>query len=293
MNFNHLEYAAAVAKYRSISKASQNLLLSQPYLSSMIRSLEEELGYKIFDRTPTGVTLTPEGEQFLVSSKHILLELRKIRDIKAPDNDQNLNISCYYATYVMEMFLKFRNLSPVRFPDKLKEMGTREVMDSVVSGDSRIGIIFYADECQELYTQQAKDLGLHIHQLFPPMKVYAICSQNHALSALGHLSTADLIRYPYVCYDDSSSQSYLQVLGLKEHPQLLEVSDRGSFYDALRSGEYLSVMAFQNPPKEEGLMILPFDDKEHLLLSCYLTSKNYKPNKREKEFLMFLKTKKF
>ena len=80
MNFNHLEYAAAAAKYGSISRAAQQLFLSQPYLSSMINGLERELGYKIFNRTPAGLTLTPEGERFLASAQLILLELKKIRE---------------------------------------------------------------------------------------------------------------------------------------------------------------------------------------------------------------------
>ena len=36
MNFKHLEYAVAVARYNSIRKAAQNLFISQPYLSGTI-----------------------------------------------------------------------------------------------------------------------------------------------------------------------------------------------------------------------------------------------------------------
>lgn len=41
MNFNHIEYAVEVARAGSIRKASQNLYVSQPYLSGMIKGLEE------------------------------------------------------------------------------------------------------------------------------------------------------------------------------------------------------------------------------------------------------------
>lgn len=111
MNFNHLEYAVAVAKAGSIRKASQNLYMSQPYLSSMIKGLEEELGYRIFNRTASGITLTREGEEFIRSAKMILLELKKIREINKDKEERQLNISCYYATYIMGKFLKFHNAS--------------------------------------------------------------------------------------------------------------------------------------------------------------------------------------
>lgn len=81
MNFNHIEYAVEVAKAKSIRKASQNLYMSQPYLSGMIKGLEEELGYYILNRTAAGITLTREGEEFLKSAKVILMELKKMREI--------------------------------------------------------------------------------------------------------------------------------------------------------------------------------------------------------------------
>ena len=42
MNFSHLEYAMTVAECRSINKAAQRLLVSQPYLSGVLKNLEED-----------------------------------------------------------------------------------------------------------------------------------------------------------------------------------------------------------------------------------------------------------
>ena len=39
MNFSHLEYAMTVAECRSINKAAQRLLVSQPYLSGVLKNL--------------------------------------------------------------------------------------------------------------------------------------------------------------------------------------------------------------------------------------------------------------
>lgn len=51
-----------VVKSGSISKASQELFISQPAVSQSIRQLESKLGGQLFLRTPKGITLTPEGE---------------------------------------------------------------------------------------------------------------------------------------------------------------------------------------------------------------------------------------
>ena len=81
MNLKHLEYAVAVTQYGSIRKAAQVLLVSQPYLSGVIRSLEQELGYDIFIRSGSGISLTPNGKDFIRISKHILLEIEQIQNL--------------------------------------------------------------------------------------------------------------------------------------------------------------------------------------------------------------------
>lgn len=51
-----------VVKAGSISKASQELFISQPAVSQAIKKLESRLGGQLFTRAPKGITLTPEGE---------------------------------------------------------------------------------------------------------------------------------------------------------------------------------------------------------------------------------------
>lgn len=288
MNFNHLEFALAVSKYGSISKASQNLFVSQPYLSGMIKGLEDELGYKLFVRNKSGAKLTQQGQEFMKSAKIILLEIRKIKELHEYNDIKPLSISCFYATYIMKMFLKFKNISPIKLPDKIKEMGNKEVMESILSGDSTIGIVFNLQEKQKKYEDMAEDLGLDIKVLFKPMSMYAIMSDEHPLASESEISLAELKKHPYVSYDDASSKMFLKFIGIEEHSQFLEVSDRGSLYDALSSGEYISTMAFKNKNTEEGLILIPIKDKQLLLNSSYVISRNYKLTKREKDFLQFI-----
>ena len=51
-----------VVRSGSISRASQELFISQPAVSQSIKQLETKLGGQLFFRTPKGITLTPEGE---------------------------------------------------------------------------------------------------------------------------------------------------------------------------------------------------------------------------------------
>lgn len=63
INFELYKFFYEVANCKSISKGAEKLLISQPAVSQSIQTLEEQLGGKLFIRTPKGVTLTNEGEE--------------------------------------------------------------------------------------------------------------------------------------------------------------------------------------------------------------------------------------
>lgn len=63
INFELYKVFYEVANCKSISKGAEKLLISQPAVSQSIQTLEEQLGGKLFIRTPKGVTLTNEGEE--------------------------------------------------------------------------------------------------------------------------------------------------------------------------------------------------------------------------------------
>ena len=65
MNMNQINYFLAVVKYKTFTNAAEELYISQSSLSKKIKSLEQELGYKLFHRDNKENYLTPEGHLFL------------------------------------------------------------------------------------------------------------------------------------------------------------------------------------------------------------------------------------
>ncbi len=61
LNYHHLLYFWAVARYGSVVRASAELKLAQPTISGQIRRLEEVLGVKLFDRVGRHLVLTEVG----------------------------------------------------------------------------------------------------------------------------------------------------------------------------------------------------------------------------------------
>ncbi|MBY6037525.1 LysR family transcriptional regulator [Fictibacillus nanhaiensis] len=75
MDIRQLTYFNEVAKYKSFTKASSVLHLSQPALSKMVKNLEDELEMELLDRSSRQIELTEAGEIVFEQSKMILESL--------------------------------------------------------------------------------------------------------------------------------------------------------------------------------------------------------------------------
>ena len=67
-----MRYFVAVAEALSFTRGAEKLHLAQPSLTRQIKNLEEEIGVRLLDRTKARVSLTPEGQSFLVDAKRVL-----------------------------------------------------------------------------------------------------------------------------------------------------------------------------------------------------------------------------
>ncbi len=80
MKLVQLNHLIAIAELGGLRRAARHLGIAQPAITRSIRDLEHELGATLFERTATGMMLTPIGEAFVRRSTAVRLELDRARD---------------------------------------------------------------------------------------------------------------------------------------------------------------------------------------------------------------------
>lgn len=71
MTHTQLKSFLAIARYRSFTAAADQLYISQSALSQQMKSLEQELGFTLFDRSSRQVTLTEAGRSFYRNAQQL------------------------------------------------------------------------------------------------------------------------------------------------------------------------------------------------------------------------------
>lgn len=72
MTLLQLKYVVKIVECGSMNEASKELYISQPALSSAIKELEKEMGIEIFTRSPQGISLTVDGQEFIRYAHQVL-----------------------------------------------------------------------------------------------------------------------------------------------------------------------------------------------------------------------------
>ncbi|HEU0187003.1 MAG TPA: LysR family transcriptional regulator [Gallionellaceae bacterium] len=86
MDLHQLRIFVAIANHGNLTRASEELHLSQPAVSAQIKALEEELGVSLFNREPRGMVLTAAGKVLLTeasgalsAAKNVVLRAQQLR----------------------------------------------------------------------------------------------------------------------------------------------------------------------------------------------------------------------
>ena len=241
LNITHLRYALEVAKTLSITKAAENLYMGQPNLSRSIRELEEKLGIEIFKRTSKGISVTEQGEEFLMYAKTIMEQISLVESIYQKDHhaDMQFSISVPRASYISCAFEDFmaKHVFSQNMEIIYKETDSRQTIDNILHNNFQLGIIRY----QSIYDQYFKDLliekGLYFEMVceFQPL---ALISKENPLAIKDTICLQDLNPLVQITHGDFFvplvPENEVKKTELKEHiNKQIILYERGSQFGLL------------------------------------------------------------
>ncbi len=206
MNIMFLKYAVEVEKARSISRAAQKLYIAQPNLSRAIKELEDDLGIIIFNRTPHGMQVTPEGEEFLERAKKILRRIEELEDIYSGDNEkkaQSFSVSVPRSGYMSYAFTRFAATVDNSRAAELfyKETNSSRAITNILQAGYRLGIIRYAEVFDRYFKDMLDSKKLN-HEMISEFSYVLVMSKNHPLADKEDVTFEDLEPYTEIAHAD-------------------------------------------------------------------------------------------
>lgn len=137
-----LQYLLVCADLQSFSKAADVLYTSQPNVSKIIRTLEEELGFLLFERRNRGIRLTKKGKQVYEYACKVIENINQLAAFAGMDEGDEFAIACNPSSWMSACFTEFYQLHKeehVRF--QIMTGSTEDVIRRLSRGRSDVGFI--------------------------------------------------------------------------------------------------------------------------------------------------------
>lgn len=239
-SIRQLKAFVAVAEHGSFIEASERLHLSQPALSIAIRKLEESVGGMLFNRSPRGIQLTPEGRYFLPIARRLISDWDEaLGDIGELFNKERGKVTLAALPTLAAGFL------PAVLADYRRQYPNIAINVHDV----------LANQVDELVRDQRADIGfsvkpsgaeaIHFESLVDDHFV-AVCPHGHPLLNQDEVKWEELIAYPVIALSRLSStrqaiDEVLQHLDA-EMDVMCEVSQIGTAGRMVAAGQGVSAL---------------------------------------------------
>lgn len=194
MNLRQIRYFIAAAEAESVSRAAQELGISQSAITAAIQALEYETGASLFVRHAKGVRLTHEGHQLALHARRIMAAVADARRAvsarpEAMSGDLNLGVTHMVSGYYLaDLLARFRRVFP-RVDVRVVEDERTYLEHLLVNGELDVGLLLVSN----LQDRQALESEVLVRS---PWRVWL--PEGHALAAGNVLALADLAAEPLI-----------------------------------------------------------------------------------------------
>ena len=227
MTLAQLRYAITVANSNSMNEAARNLFISQPSLSSAIRELEEEIGVELFRRTNRGISVTPEGEEFLGYARQVVeqYELIESKYVSKEHTKKKFSVSMQHYTFAVNAFVEMvKQFGMDEYEFAVHETRTYDIITDVKDFKSEIGILYLNDFNHKVLEKLFHEFNLEFHPILE-CSIYVYMWKGHPLADRDLITLEDLREYPCLSFEQGTYNSFYfaeEVLSTYEYKRLIQ-----------------------------------------------------------------------
>lgn len=238
MTINQLKYIIAISKVNSINEAAKKLYISQPSLTNALQSLENEVGFDIFIRSKSGISLTVKGAEFLGYAKSVVeqYEILDAKYISKSNTKRAFHVSMQHYTFAVNAFIKvIRQYGMDEYEFEIHETKTHEVIENVKNQKSEIGVLYLNDYNKTVLNKMFNEAGIKFTPLFD-CSIYAYMSKQNPLAEKTEVTMEDLEPYPCLSFAQGDYNSFYfaeEVLSTYEYKRLVRANDRATMLNLM------------------------------------------------------------
>ncbi len=297
MTLNQLKYVSTVAVSSSISEAAETLFITQPSLTASIHALEKEFGITIFYRTNKGITLTPEGEEFLGYARQILEETKFMEERYKGLNvgKRKFSVSTQHYSFAVEAFVDLlKSYDNDEYEFHFRETQTYSIIEDVAQMRSEIGILYINPFNKTIITRALKEHELKFTSLFKA-EPHVFISKKNPLAAKDSLTLKDLEPYPRLSYEQGEHNSFYYSEELQSslpHSKDIVVTDRATLFNLVIgfNGYTICSGVINSELNSAEIISRPLKINDHMDIG-YITHKKLKPSRLAEKYIESLKVR--
>lgn len=238
MTIQQLNYVITISEAGSINKASEMLYISQPSLTESVKDLEKELGITIFLRSGRGVTLTPEGADFILYARQVVNDYQELigRYGNSGNIKKKFGVSTQHYSFAVKAFVELvKEFDTSRYEFAIRESRTRDIIYDVQTLRSEIGIIYMSDFNRSAMNKLLRNSNLEFHPIIT-CAAYVYLWKGHPLAGKEMITFEDLKDYPCLSFEQGDHASFYyaeEILSTKDYVRIIKANDRATMLNLM------------------------------------------------------------
>lgn len=264
MNIQQLRYVVAIANSGTFREAATNLYVSQPSLSVAVKDLEDELGFKIFNRTTSGTHLTQRGRVFFEKAQKLVSSFDSFENqyTQSSGKGREFSISSQHYDFLAPLMTRFSEQYPEFKHFRMFESTTVQILDEVIDGHSELGIIYLSPQNEEGIRRKMEKQGLEAIDLIA-FQTHIYLGKHHRLANKSSLTLDDLTGLPAVLFTQEKDE-YLyyseNLVDRTESSLIYKVTDRATLNGILeRTDAFATGSGFLDSASVNGITVIPLE----------------------------------